>query len=126
MRSIFLGCLVLFAAPLACDREEIREDVDAMVIEEVHPAVQMCRDMGNCNACVECANVNPCTAQRVACTTSPSCSALLNCHNACTLDETNCIVDCNNQYSEGRAPMEAWLSCIICDVCDVHCANESC
>ncbi len=45
MRSIFLGCLVLLAAPLACDREEIRDDVDATVIEEVHPAVQMCREM---------------------------------------------------------------------------------
>ena len=130
MRGHFIVISVVFAL-LGCERDPlvVNLDDDAGLDEpgeSVSEAVAQCRAETNCPLCTECASDGPCYTHRIGCSETPDCVDLLNCHSGCTLDDTACINDCSAQFPGGRAPLETWLNCVICDVCDPRCDNSSC
>jgi hypothetical protein len=128
MKRQLIVVSLVFTALVGCEREPrvVNLGTDAEPAEMVSEAVMQCQAEETCPACITCARDGPCYSFRIACTQIPDCGDLLACHEGCDLDNPECIGTCEAQYPGGREPLETWLGCIVCEVCDPRCDSTAC
>src|SRR5690242_5151408 len=72
-------------------------------------AAPVCDGKKDCNACIACAEQNPCATQFSACANNSVCIGIKNCSDFCGAANQACKQDCLTNNPDGVSDYEALL-----------------
>jgi hypothetical protein len=82
-----------------------------------------CDQIGDCQACAQCAAENECPAQYDACVNDMECVALIQCFEDCNNQPDQCYEQCAMMYPAGYQLYYELVDCAVCQSCPQSCGG---
>jgi hypothetical protein len=82
----------------------------------------VCDGKGDCNACLQCADSNPCSSLLSSCNNNAACAGILQCMQNCgggAVCKDQCIAD----NPSGASLFNAYFNCDYCEQCPSDCSG---